>query len=710
MNYLKYERYCYCTITWVVVFLWLLMGVSCTSDEEQNLSNDDVAEVVSLNLSTRSLGAKDSLINSIRIIVAKQGITGDIITNEFVPNPVSDPITLRTMSGFYDVFVIVNESNDVGTSLAALNDATTVEELKNVIIPFSVTERSETNIPMMGEVREVRIVAPTVGVPSTTNLANVIVAGVNKGNILPVSVTRLGVKVDLVLLSKSFGTLESATITNIPNNVSLFESPNIEGSKQSIVINESEFEKQTLPLPGYIWEQHKMSIVLPSVSFTPHTDRAKGVQLEVKAGGKTMSTPLGHLIEDAITTKDYTLHRNVYYTFTGRIGGDKLIINASIANWGAAKQEFPTGGGKWENLPLESKRIGINTPDGGEAEFKVNFISTVPVRYQWYHKYQKYNPTSNDIETCIVPLVDMTTDTLSIDGAYTGTLKIKTKKIDISGEIFCVASTSSPDGTEERSESKHVTLMVVGENYKWAQNSFPSMQHFEAPQNVPLGSTCILQDEEGELRKSDNKIYHVKLMSDGNWWMIQDLAYGSVLNSWTQNESIGELGVIAPNTHGMAMKTGISTGGYLYNTFAAIQLSEADETEFNGNKGRYKEFLQALCPEGWHLPGNYDGKFNQEWLDFKAINGTDFTTVSSFEYNDPHAFNAYTEYSDQTFSFAGGCAAVRPGGSTSLRYEYRTQGALLGKSTNISIGTSTDDVVGTRQEDRLTIRCVKNYK
>lgn len=701
ITYLKYSRSYHHVLAWSVIFLWLLLGISCTSEEDQGFREVNKEEVVALNLSTRSLGTKDSLVNSIRIIVAKQDLVGTIITNEFVPDPVNDPITIKTKSGLYDVFVITNEANDLGASLDILRDAKTIEDVKNAVIPFNLNQRPETNIPMIGEVRDVRIVAPTVGDPSETNPANVIVAGVNKGNILPVSVTRLAVKIDLVLLSKSFGLFESATITNIPDGVYLFESPYEEGNKQSIALSKDDFENQTKPLDGYIWEQHKLNIVLPSVLFAPKTEVLKAVQLEVKAGGKTMYTPIGHIIEATLSNKDYTLHRNVHYTFTGRISGDKLVINAAIADWLPFSQDFPTGGGKWALHPV-AQRIGINTPEGGKAEFTAKFLSTAPVSYQWMRRYQIYNPTLNKIETRIDPFTNMTTDTLIVAGAYTDKLSITTKKIDVSGEIYCIATTLSPDGTAERSESERVTFIAVGENYQWSENSFPSMQDFKAPSNAPLGSTCILQDERGD----HHRVYHVKLMNDGNWWMIQDLAYGNVQTTWEEAEygEKGETGRIAPNTHGIAISSGVNTGGYFYNTYAVVQNSTSNQADHDTEKG-YIEFVQGLCPKGWHIPGDYNGIYNQEWIDFKNKVGLEEDIVSAFKYNSPFAFNCYTE-DKGSYLLGGGCVIT----ATTVRgpWEFRTNGAYLGKDPIIPQGISAGLTVGA--ETKITIRCVKNFK
>lgn len=693
-------RHCYYAIAWSMLLLWLLLGVACTADDDEMEYNKKIGtRAVSLNLDTRSFGASDSLVNVMRIIVAKQDDAGTIVTNQVVSNP-GNPLIIKTLNGLYDIYAIANESETPGDSIPVLKNTTTISELRTKMLAFDYNNRQETNLPMIGVVRDVSIIAPE-GTPSEGNTAKIQVAGVDKGRLLPMAMTRLAVKVDLVILSKAYAGLEYVKLTNIPDSVSILGTYENTSNRKDMTVamaNSSDV------LPGYIWQKQKLNIILPSNVFSSPTNSANALKMVVKVSGQDEEkiVDLGHLIEQS--PKDFTLHPNTHYTFTGRFAGDRLQIDGSIANWTFIHSDYPIGGGRWTKEPTESKRIGINTPDGGSASFEAVFESNATVRYQWYQKYQTYNEITNKIETHLKALDNVSSDTLTITGAANSMLNIKTKKIDISGEIYCVASTFSPDSTEVRSESSHVTLMVVGENYEWPEKSFPYMHEFKAPTNVPLGSTCILQDER------DKKVYHVKLMADGNWWMIQDLAFGGTLSTWTRNEETGILRpyVIAPDTHGMAIKTGLSTGGHFYNTYAAVQLSNSTMEAYETNKSVDKEYLASICPDGWHLPGNYGGKFNQEWFDFKQKNGLDYETVSGFEYNAPKAFNAYTLWMTDRFYLAGGCVTVRPGGIVGTEYFFRTQGALLGDGGKISEGTNTDDAVGTG--DQVIIRCIKNFK
>lgn len=698
----------------LIALLWLLFGIACTSEEDTGGYIDEGRSVyLSINaLNTKSAPVEpDETINTIRVIIAKRNDEGTIITNKF---GITNPLGIDTKSGLYDVYVITNESETVGGELLELNAITNIAELKKKQAAFDLTKRVKTNLPMFGIVRDVHMSAPVSGVSSFSNPGSVQVNGQNYGSTLPVNVDRLAIKVSLTLMSKSFKELESVVLTNIPDSVSLLGNAyeNNDNSKlQKVDI--SDLVERT-PLSGFIWEKGtKEEIYLPSNMLADPTSESNAIKLEVKeVGGEKKIISLGHLVEENYNTKDYTLHPNTIYTFIGRISGSKLIINASIADWGKKNQNFPTGGGKWLTQPI-GMRIGINPENGGKATFNVEFGSNAPKYYQWYQKYQKYNAATNKIETVIKALSETDTDTLTIDVSTEGILNITTKKIDVSGEIYCVASTISPDGSVERSESDHVTLMAVGENYQWPEKSFPSMQDFKAPLNAPLGSTCILQDER------DGNIYHVKLMADGNWWMIQDLAYGNTvseldyINNWFNTTKIN---LIESGLYGVAISSGLSTGGYLYNTFATIQLGGATYAELEVEVALEKkyEYLQGLCPKGWHYPGNVDRKYNKEWTDLQQmakINLNSFHDFSLFDYNDPYSFNAYTQSGafGNSLLFAGGCVVVQDGMDADP--EFRSQSIRAHENSRYSGISITNHIgVSSRGDTKIPTRCLRNFK
>lgn len=681
------------------VLLLLFLATSCTEEENGNSPFSGEESTVFFDVSTRAFGnGDDTQVNTVRVIVARQDYEGTIISNTFVPDPDKSSITVKTKSGLCNVFVVTNEMPDK-SELPALNGAKTIQELQQVNIPYSVSNRIDTNLPMQGEVRNV-FIHTVDGVASETNRSTVVVDGVSS-SALEVNVKRLAVRVDLRLMSQSFAKLESVKITNIPDAVSLFGNTYeaADAKKQTVTV---EGFLSPEPLTGYVWEKSKSEIYLPSSVFSPSTDSLKAIKLDVKIEGRTVKTvSLGHLMEKEYDLKDYTLHPNTHYTFTGRIIGEELEISASIADWNLAKQDYPTGGGKWVSHP-SSIRVGINRTVADTARFTAEFLPG-PVSYNWYRRYQEYDPVAHTIKTLTVPLSDVETNILSIKGANSSTLSIATKHIAVSGEIYCIASTFSPDGTVERSESKHVTYMVVGENYVWDNGAYPTMQEFIAPSNAPLGSTCILQDNR------DGKLYHVKLMADGNWWMIQDLAYGNVLSKWEQNNDLGEINVIIPDTtsHGMATLTGNDTGGHFYNTYAAVQKSTSSYEAFEAEIGKNVEYLQALCPEGWHIPGNYNSKYNQEWIDFRSKVGLEYNAVSSYEYNSAFAFNCYNLYSNNQFLYAGGCAIV-PLSPLKGPWVFRTQGALIGDVITIFSGIDVSTTMGN--DETILVRCIKDFK
>lgn len=677
------------------VLLLLFLATSCTEEENGNSPFTEEESTAFFDVSTRAFGSGDALVNTVRVIVARQDYEGTIVSNTFVPDPKNSSIIVKTKSGQCDVFVVTNEMPD-NSELPALSGVTTIQEFRQVNIPYSISNRVATNLPMKGEVRNV-FIHTVDGVPSETNRSTVAVDGVSS-SALEVNVKRLAIRVDLRLMSQSFAKLESVKITNIPDAVSLvgnaYEA--VDADKQTKTVED--FSSPT-PLTGYVWEKSKSEIYLPSSIFSPSTDASKAMKLEVKMEGKTTKTvSLGHLMEKELDAKDYTLHPNTKYIFTGRILGDELEISASIADWELVKQDYPTGGGKWVSHP-SSIRVGINKVVADTARFTAEFLP-VPDNYNWYRRYQEYDSVAHIIKTIIAPLNNVETDILSIKGANSSTLSIATKHTAVSGEVYCIASTTSPDGTVERSESNHVTYMVVGENYVWGKGTYPSMQGFKTPSNAPLGSTCILQDNR------DGKLYHVKLMADGNWWMIQDLAYGNALPVFDEAGQRGETDLIASNTHGLAALSGYDTGGFVYNTYAVVQRSTSTQEAYNIEEGLAVEFTQGLCPDGWHIPGNLNRSYNQEWIYFNAKIGLEYSMVSSYDYNLASAFNCYTLYYNNAFLLGGGVAVVQTGGRGP--WEYRTNGTLLGDGKKVYSGFTTLDSMG--EKEPITIRCVKNYK
>lgn len=683
------------------VLLLLFLATSCTEEENGHSLFTEEESTAFFDVSTRALGSGDALVNTVRVIVARQDNEGTIVSNTFVPDPKNSSIIVKTKSGQCDVFVVTNEMPD-NSELSALRGVTTIQELQQVNIPYSISNRVSTNLPMKGEVRNV-FIHTVDGVPSETNRSTVAVDGVSS-SALEVNVKRLAIRVDLRLMSQSFAKLESVKITNIPDAVSLvgnvYEA--VDANKQTKTVGDF---SSPIPLTGYVWEKSKSEIYLPSSIFSPSTDASKAIKLEVKIEGKTTMTvvSLGHLMEKELNPKDYTLHPNTKYIFTGRILGDKLEISASIADWELVKQDYPTGGGKWVSLP-SSIRVGINKVVADTARFMAEFLP-VPDNYNWYRRYQEYDSVAHIIKTIIAPLNNVETDILSIKGANSSTLSIATKHTAVSGEVYCIASTTSPDGTVERSESNHVTYMVVGENYVWDKGTYPSMQGFKAPSNAPLGSTCILQDNR------DNKLYHVKLMADGNWWMVQDLAYGNTVSSIEYDSKClnGETSnLIADGLYGVCRKSDLATGGNFYNGYAVHQMKNQTYTDVD--KGSNIEYVPGICPSGWHLPGNMANQYNKEWFIFVDMTGIQLAAndIKRFEYLNSRDFNAYTEEEAYaSINFHGGVVTTKDG-----RFDpivFRTMGITSSKLFPQIAGIIVDHVDNFKGYP-YPVRCIKNYK
>ena len=616
----------------------LVIAVSCIKEEMEGGFGDDAGAPVSIKLDTRAFGDGESKVNNVRVIVAKQNAVGTIITNKFINDP-ANPIKLETMTGLYRVCVIINETED-GTELADLKDLKTdgtFSDLDNIKLPF--TGRIMTNIPMYGSKSDVRIVAAQ----SDTD-ADIYIDGTNQGKILKMNVDRLACKISpLKLRSKGLGTLQSVKLSNLPDAVSLtgvaYRNP---GNFKAITKSASDF-KATQPTPeGLVWEMATTAdILLPYSSFSPINNESEAILLTVTTSNKTVDKRLGHqMVAENGKLVDFTLHRNTSYAFTGTIGTDDLGIEVNVANWEKVEQDYPAGGGSfWEMQPKDS-RVGLDgTQKERTAAFTAKFATSAVVStYKWYRKRQL-----NDMSYVTEELINNENGvTITTEDDNSSQLVIVASKLEDAGEIYCVGETESPDGSTETLESSRATLMVMGTEIDDA-GIYPDMQMWEIPRNALFGATCLLRDTR------DNKLYRVKLMADGNWWMIQDLAYGNastetIFKSNATNMEITNL--IASGLYGVCASTGLATGGYLYNGFAALQMGTPSDDKAENDFDKTLTQLSSLCPDGWHLPGNLENTYNQEFIILQNAlqfsNANIMEVLTKFNYNSPTDFNSYT--------------------------------------------------------------------
>lgn len=654
-----------------MMFCCMLTFAACVNEEVLPSSGKQEQELVNLSMeiANRSgVAGSDSEIKKVRII-AFDSRNGGLVYNKLINNPSTMPVTIEMMSGTRDFYAITNEPS---SQTAALDDVRSLQHLEAIRIPYDEVEQGTTFVTfgsLMGEVLK----------PMVTNTIKI----ENK---------RLAVKVDLTLNGKNFTPATSVTFSNLPDKIPLFEvpyEPATSSSKEKTVTSLT--DPGSIPA-GSVWSR-TATVVLPSYLFTPESDESKAARIVVTQGSGEISASIGH----KVSANDYTLKRNHIYSLTALVGPDDLIIEAQVKNWDTLSQDYPAGGGSfWTGQPQDT-RVGLN---GTDADATATFTATLDLSgtnlsFKWYRVKQK----SNDDFTLVTE--EVTTGIVSKDNATT--LTLKADGLDDACMVYCVATITAPDGKLDRLESNYATFMPVGD---WVQpdKTYPYMQNWKSPQNAPLGSTCLLQDER------DKKVYRVKLMADGNWWMVQDLAYGNVsssadfaVNCTDQNVT----NLIGTGLYGVAVSSEVPLGGHFYNAYAALQFK--GEASDEGVRDLQTVYLPSLCPKGWHLPGNANNSYNEEWLTFIDKTKIDLysdTDLTRFGYNDMTAFNAYNIEPElsHTINFHGGYRAGKSDRFSSV--DFLTLGIAIGAYG----GVFTQISERNGNNVKIPIRCLRNFK
>lgn len=654
-----------------LMFCCMLTFAACVNEEVLSSSGEQEQELVSLSMEIANRSGvvgSDSEIKRVRII-AFDSRNGGLVYNQLIDAPSAMPVTIQLLSGTRDFYAITNEPS---SQTAALDDVRALQHLEAIRIPYDEVEQSTTFVTfgsLKGEVIK----------PEVTNTITI----ENK---------RLAVKVDLTLNGKNFTPATSVTFSNLPDKIPLFEVP-----YEPATGNSKEKKVTSLTDPGSIpagsvWSR-TATVVLPSYLFTPESDESKAACIVVTQGSGKISASIGH----KVSANDYTLKRNHIYSLTASVGPDDLIIEAQVKNWDTLSQDYPAGGGSfWTGQPQDT-RVGLN---GTDADATATFTATLDLSgtnltFEWYRIRQK----ANDDFTLVTE--EVTTGIVSKDNATT--LTLKADGLDDACMVYCVATITAPDGKVDRLESNYATFMPVGD---WVQpdKTYPYMQNWKFPQNAPLGSTCLLQDER------DKKVYRVKLMADGNWWMVQDLAYGNVsssadfaVNCTDQNVT----NLIETGLYGVAVSSEVPLGGHFYNAYAALQFK--GEASDEGVRDLQTVYLPSLCPEGWHLPGNANNSYNEEWqtfIDKTKIDLYSDTDLTRFGYNDMTAFNAYNielEFS-HTINFHGGYRAGKSDRFSSV--DFLTLGIAVGAYGGVFT------LISERNSNnvKIPIRCLRNFK
>lgn len=663
--------YHYFTRTASLMLGCMLAFAACVNEEDVPSSDKRGQEMVglSMNMAYRSgTVGSDSEIKKVRII-AFDSRNGGLVYNQKIDNPTDNPVVIQMLSGQRDFYVITNEPNGQTTPL---NSVQTLADLQAVRIPWNEVEQGTTFV--------------TFGtLPNQTIKPKV-------QNNITIDNYRLAVKIELTLNGENFTPAREVSFKNLPDAIPLFDVPYdcAMGNRKTKTV--TSLTDPGVVSSGYVWTR-TATIVLPSYHFSPTTDTDKAVQISVPIGSGEISKPIGH----KVSGNDYTLHRNTIYSLTANVGPDNLVIDAQVRNWDENNTDYPAGGGSFWNEQPRDTRVGLNsTTDDATAVFSAGLTSSgTNTTFTWYRKKQ---------------LADFSFETTKITTGVATPEKNKSQltmvatSLEDACEVYCVATTKAPDGNIDRLESERATFMVVGD---WVQpvGTYPSMKNWKVPLNVPLGSTCLLQDD----RENEHKVYRVKLMADGNWWMVQDLSFGNASTEdafdlyGLRNTIPLKSNALNPkiSLYGIAKETKLATGGKYYNAHAALQLPGLESDAGNGSLSY--TYLQSLCPDGWHLPGNME-RFNEEWDNLKN-KGVNTNSFLSFKYTSPIDFNAYTEsVSAGTYIFHGGYRADKMG-LGGFVYLTLPAGILYG---SFNVATDAGDRILIAYG--VPIRCLRNFK
>jgi uncharacterized protein (TIGR02145 family) len=212
-----------------------------------------------------------------------------------------------------------------------------------------------------------------------------------------------------------------------------------------------------------------------------------------------------------------------------------------------------------------------------------------------------------------------------------------------------------------------------------------------------LNGTWTLTDDR------DQKMYKVKYMADGRYWMVQDLKFGNCSSNTFVNSNSNSAARATPTVAidyvGHCHTNYRSDGGYLYDWPAVMNNPQAyfgspdssfacKGTEINVNA------CQGICPENWHVPTKQE--FEDAFDKFKD--------AYNCQYYDCFDSNSQWE------GVAGG--QYLPGGSYDWtgKFLYQTSTYDYNNCNHVLCNTYTNYLVtGHYKNYARALRCVRNY-
>lgn len=638
-------------------FLASFLLAGCAEEElwegKEGVPEGDGVGMVDIKLdveSMRDTEALESKIHTLRL-VAFRSADGTLKLNKRFDfedgyNPGTDNISEVITTGSTELCIIANETPGMTENLEKddLNMDTVrqqmllLEDIGKYIVKDSLAAKG---IPMYAEYQN-------LGIKITHTKEN------------PFSIKafleRALTKITLTISNKTHKeiTLESVTVKSLPVHSWLF-SKDYTGATQDLAARalsltntpstteKSEYAPVVMYIPEYILTEIENRSYLEIIGKADVDGQKIDCSYTISLGNGLNAYYKEAAIEEAITNKvittaDLSMLRNTHYqinvTDLKGYEKDKMTFLIGITPWNSENIDVYEGG-TWAVHPV-SQRIPIRDA----ASFTAKFIHTHAshIVYKWYRSQYKQTVDSPTPPEPSIELLHVDTLPKGTESVYTFTNSLP----NASGEIFCEAA---PLGGVNFRESNKSTLMVIGD---WIpgdgeKEAYPPMQDWKGPKLgevavvVPVGASYLLRDTR------DGKIYRTKLMADGNWWMIQELAYGnsSSLSDFVDfGSSQFKKDVIGKNLYGVACRPNSLFGGLLYNSFAAVQREMGWPNNLAGTRNLT---VQGLCPKGWHLPGNKNDKWSEEWVQLgESMKKFSFEKLINYEYYCPFHFNSYT--------------------------------------------------------------------
>ncbi|NDV80637.1 hypothetical protein [Bacteroides sp. 51] len=366
----------------------LLLGVhtSCTKDSSNVTPGigEEEEEIVISTGGTRYTpeAVTDSSYTVFRILVFDKA-TQECKHNYYYGYTTDTIFRIKIKPGIYDLVFIANEISDQNNpnpnnASQQLQDFGNVmknymQDLDNIMFNRRAFDANK-HIPMAGIKRNIEVLGPMHWIDHYDDNDPATYKTYNKDDAdykpMPVSIVRLGVRVDVVLKTlkeEIKDEVDGITFINIPEEVPLlptyeetskFGNPicNAEvptGNTNSApytyteILGDSLWTK--LEDESYIWT--KTRVIMPSAVFLNPTKAANAISLRLRLKTKNMDdVPLG--INTPRTTpvpptegsdlppkNDYTLPRNTRLTFEGNIRDYSLYISISVRGWTEAKSD-----------------------------------------------------------------------------------------------------------------------------------------------------------------------------------------------------------------------------------------------------------------------------------------------------------------------------------------------------------------------------------